>query len=115
MKSEMTGRVADYPTRIYVCSRTREEIEYLVDLCRYIIGWMPDGTPIYNGSCGRSDLGALGCENFRFDLEPLLKNPENAGKVYRCAHIRWAREHALDFVLPHMEANDPNPPETAQT
>lgn len=113
----MTGRIADYPTRIYVHSESEPDVEYLVDLTafpRYQEGIGPDARVVYNGSCGRSDMGVIGCRNFLFKCEPRLKEPENVGKIYRCKHIRWARENCLDFILPKMKEMDPNIPEEHQ-
>lgn len=115
MKDGMRCRIADYPTRGYVQSESEEGVEYLVDLTRFTVGWMEDGTPIYNGSCGRSDLGAIGCKDFIYRCEPMLKKPENAGKCYRCKHLRFFREHAIDFLLPKMQEMDPNHDESLQT
>lgn len=96
----MKGKVWDYPTRILVESESDSEDAYLVDLVEFKVGDQ------YNGSCQ--------CKHFICDLRPRLRNPDNTS-LYRCKHLRWAREHALDFVLPHMAANDPNIKEEHQT
>lgn len=111
----MIGRIADYPTRIYVHSESDKDAEYLVDLVAFPRELPGSETVIFNGSCGRSDLGALGCRDFLYRCEPRLKELENVGKIYRCKHIRWARENCLDFLLPVMQRNDPNHDETHQT
>ena len=91
------GEIYDYPTRILVHSETDSEGSYLVDLCAYPVGGL------YNGCCQ--------CRNWLYRCLPQLKKPENSGKIFRCKHIRWARENCLDFILPHMAASDPNTPE----
>lgn len=107
----MQGRIADYPTRIYVSSESESGVEFLVDLTAHPVK-TAQGT-VFNGSCGRSDLGAIGCRHFLFKCEPRLKERQ-PDKLYRCKHIAWARALALDFVLPHMKASDPNPDEHQQ-
>ncbi len=111
----MNCRIFDYPTRIVVSSESETDVEYVVDLCRFPVGLDQNGNMVFNGSCGRSDLGVKGCRNFIYKCEPMLKKPENMGKIYRCKHIREAREHALDFILPKMCEMDPNKPEEFQT
>ncbi len=100
----MQGEVYDYPTRILVQSEEEgDKTSYLVDLCAYDVNKFNLEKPLYNGACQ--------CADFMYRWRPKLRLMENQGKIYRCKHIRWAREHALDFILPHMCKNDPNPPE----
>jgi hypothetical protein len=96
-----------------VHSESESDQSYLVNLGRWPLGRDARGVMQYNGSCG---CGAgIGCKDFMYRCEPNLKKPENKGKVYRCKHIRWARENVLDFLIEHMARNDPNRPEEEQT
>lgn len=100
----MTGYVHDYPTRLVVHSESDGDGSYLVDLCAFPYGKDDQGNLLFNGACQ--------CRNFVFNCEPLLKKPDNAGRVYRCKHIRWARDNVLDYLLPVMKSHDPNLDET---
>lgn len=90
-------------------------MEYLVDLARFPRCTNQIGATVFNGSCGRSDLHAIGCRDFLFRHEPKMKDPAYDGKIFRCKHIRWARENCLDLVLEYLHRNDPNIPEEHQT
>lgn len=104
----MTARVPDYPTRIAVTSEEEPECEYLVDLVEWEIGLDPTNAIMqYNGSCQ--------CKDYLYRCLPRLKKPEFMGKIFRCKHIRWAREHALEFMLPKLKEADPNIHEDLQT
>ncbi len=103
----MYGKIHDYPTRLVVHSETDQDESYLVDLTAFQRGTSADGTPIYNGSCM--------CRHFAFSCEPKLKQPQYDGKIFRCKHIRWARENVLDYLLPVMKQHDPNIEESEQT
>ncbi len=96
----MSARIFDYPTRVMVSSEDKPEEEYLVDLVEWELGLDKAGNMEYNGSCD--------CKDFLFRCLPMLKKPENMGKVYRCKHLRFARDHALTFLLPHLKQSDPN-------
>jgi hypothetical protein len=96
----MTGRIFDYPTRLLVASEDNPDEEYLVDLVEWELGLNEHGVMTFNGSCQ--------CEDYLYRWLPRLKKPENMGKVFRCKHIRWAREHALEFMLPKLKDADPN-------
>lgn len=111
----MDVRPHDYPTRFFVTSRSKSDREYLVDLARYPIGVTPSGHTIFNGSCGRSDLGAYGCKDFLYRCEPFLQAAKNAGKACRCAHIHGAREQCLDIMIAELHDRDPNLDEQQQT
>ncbi len=103
----MHARVADYPTRVYVTSEEEPEAEYLVDLVEWEIGLSEQGFMQFNGSCQ--------CKDYLYRCLPRLKKPEDMGKVFRCKHVRWAREHALEFMLPRIKAADPNIEEKYQS
>lgn len=103
----MNGTISDYPTRVLVHSESDQDESYLVDLTAFQRGTSPDGTPIYNGSCL--------CRHFLFSCEPKLKDPQYGDKIFRCKHIRWARENVLDYLLPVMKKHDPNLDEEHQT
>src|SRR6478736_5337907 len=96
----MRGEVHDYPTRIMVLSEEDQEDAYLVDLTEFEVGLNDQGCMTFNGSCQ--------CKDFIYRWLPRIKKPENMGKVFRCKHIRWAREHALEFMLPKLKEADPN-------
>lgn len=96
----MTGHVHDYPTRILVSSEEEPDDAYLVDLVEWELGLNEHGIMTYNGSCQ--------CKSYLYRCLPRLKKPEFMGKVFRCKHIRWAREHALEFMLPKLKEADPN-------
>lgn len=109
----MTGDIHDYPTRYVVDSESENGESYLVDLSKWPLYKTDKGVQVYNGSCG---LGAeIGCKDFRYRCEPMLKKLENAGKVFRCKHIRWARDNVLDYLIAHCVQNDPNHDETLTT
>jgi len=95
----MTGEIWDYPTRIRVTSESDINDSYLVDLTDFPVNG------IFNGSCQ--------CQHFVCVLRPKIKTPGNTF-LHRCKHLRWARDHALDFILPHLKAADPNIPEDQQ-
>lgn len=99
----MECEIYDYPTRILVHSETDGEASYLVDLCAFPYAKDKRGDSLFNGACQ--------CKSFIFRCEPQLKKPENKGKVFRCKHIRHARDNALDYLLPFMCKADPNNPE----
>lgn len=103
----MQGEIHDYPTRILVHSEEEgDKAAYLVDLCAFDVNKDRLHAPIYNGACQ--------CKDFIYRWRPKLKDPVNSGKIYRCKHIRWARENCLDFILPKMAEMDPNLPEDHQ-
>lgn len=104
----MKARVADYPTRVYVTSEEEPDCEYLIDLLAWELGLDKDTALMqYNGSCQ--------CKDYLYRCLPRLKKAENMGRVFRCKHIRWAREHALEFMLPKLKEADPNIDEEFQT
>ena len=97
----MKGFIDGYPTRMVVQSESEgDKASYLVDLCAYPRGLNEQGTIVFNGSCQ--------CRDFVCRQEPKLKDPLNAGKVFRCKHCRWVRDNILDFILPLMCDKDPN-------
>lgn len=102
----MEAYVHDYPTRVMVSSRSDPNSWYLVDLCEHKVG------EEFNGSCqcGHFLLG----EGKRPSLKKQLEAPGNTA-IHRCAHIRYAREHALEILLPVLAAADPNHHESLQT
>ncbi len=102
----MTGEVWDYPTRILVHSEDDQEQSYLVDLTDHELGLSEQGCMTYNGGCQ--------CKDFLYRHLPRLKKPEFMGITMRCKHIRFAREHALEFMLPKLKLADPNHPESNQ-
>lgn len=105
----MKVRIDDYPTRFWVSSESDGGKEYIVSLCEFPIGTDDQGNLKFNGACGAPDgYRTHGCKDFIYRCEPALKKPENMGKVFRCKHVRAAREHALDFMLPYLCKNDPN-------
>lgn len=89
----LSGEIYDYPTRMLVHSESVTGDSYLVDLTAYQVG------EVFNGSCT--------CPSFKLTMERKLKQSENE-RIYRCKHIRWARENVLDYLLPVMKASDPN-------
>lgn len=103
----MHGEVHDYPTRVLVHSEEDDNQAYLVDLTEFELGLSDNGNMTYNGSCQ--------CKDYLYRCLPRLKKPEFMGKVFRCKHIRWARDHALEFMLPRLKQADPNHPEGLQT
>lgn len=61
-----------------VASKSRPEIEHLVDLA------------------GLNGNGECSCENFEFRLKPEI---EKTGKIKRCVHIEAARSALCDAVV----------------
>jgi len=53
-------------------------------------------------------------EGKRPSLKKQLEAPGNTS-IHRCAHIRYAREHALEILLPVLASADPNKHESFQT
>ena len=102
----MTGEIYDKPTRILVHSESDGESSYLVDLCAYPVEVAPDQR-VCNGVCQ--------CRDFIYRCEPKLKRPEHAGKIFRCKHLRWARENCFDTILLYLAGIDPNLSEKEQT
>jgi hypothetical protein len=97
----MTGELYDSPVHILVHSESEgDKASYLVDLCGYDVNrYNPTVGALYNGGCQ--------CKDFLYRCLPKLKDPFN-DKVFRCKHIRWARENCLDFILPYLAKSDPN-------
>lgn len=95
----MTGVIQDSPNRILVHSETDGEASYLVDLCAYPVEVEP-GKVVCNGVCQ--------CKNFIYQCGPKLKQPEHAGKIFRCKHLRWARENCFDTILLYLREHDLN-------
>lgn len=85
----MTGEIYDYPTRVRVDSESHPGESYLCDLAANNL----------NGSCT--------CPNFALRLAPRLKEPENK-LIYRCKHLKWAREFVLDYLVKELDERDPN-------
>lgn len=79
----MSAKVHDNPLRYLVASRTRDDIEHLVELDAY------EG----NGRCS--------CEQFTFRLEGELKNTPDIkpSDATRCHHICEAREAFTDEII----------------
>lgn len=106
----MTGEVFDYPTRILVRSESDPDDAYLVELTDFPVPQVGEGGEvhdIFNGSCQ--------CKHFICDLRPRLRDPNNKS-IYRCKHLNWARQHAMDRVLlPYLKKSDPNIPDEHQT
>lgn len=102
----MHGQVQDWPTRILVHSEEDDNEAYLVELTEWELGLNEQGTMTFNGSCQ--------CKDFIYRCEPRLKRDENMGKVFRCKHIKWARDHALEIMLPKLKALDKNIPDSQQ-
>ena len=103
----LRGEIFDYPTRVLVNSEEKPEEVYLVDLTALPRGIDHDGYMQFNGSCQ--------CKDFIYRCLPKLKIPENKGMICRCKHLRYAREHALSFILPELKKADPNTDEDTQT
>lgn len=74
----LTVRPYDSPLRMTVTSKSRPDIEHLVDL----------GSLRGNGVCS--------CEHFQFRLLPELKT---GAKIKRCQHILAARAALVDIVI----------------
>lgn len=110
------------PHRFWVSSESDGDKEYCVELGRFPLGFSDQGAMIFNGACmattdpNLSSDGPcmVGCRNFLYRCEPMLRKPENMGKVFRCKHIRAAREHALDLIIPFLVKADPNTPNESQ-
>lgn len=97
----MKGQVFGYPTSLMVESESDgDKSTYMVRLCDYPLGLSPSGVMQYNGSCT--------CRDFVCRKAPMLKDPTNTGKVFRCKHLGWARNNILDLILPVLCDNDPN-------
>ena len=106
----MTGEMFDSPTRILVNSESgSQEPPYLVELTDFPIqvnGENGEVIEVFNGSCQ--------CKNFICSLRPRLRDPKNKA-FYRCKHILWARQHALDrVILPFLKKTDKNTPDEYQ-
>lgn len=71
------------PLRFMVRSR-RSASRYLVDLEPYRL----------NGQCG--------CHHFQYRLEPTLAKGEAPHASLRCYHIKRARAHILEKLLPKL-------------
>jgi len=98
----MKGEPWDYPTRWLVESESKTGDAYVVNLTdpEFMVGG------VYNGSCT--------CRHFTCTLAPKLRNPLNTF-IYRCKHLHYSREALVDFMLPKIQAADPNTPEEHQT
>lgn len=98
-----------------VSSQSDTGKEYVVNICLHEIGLDADGNMDYNGACletrTESEFSPHGCEHFRYKCEPKLKDPNNMGKVFRCAHIRAARDQAFKIMLPHLAKTNLNIPD----
>ncbi len=76
-------------------------------------------THLLNGTIqdNAKDAFKRGRSSIRFVI-PVARDRWNKGMAQRDPKtgriVRWAREHALDFILPHMCAADPNQPEHLQ-
>lgn len=103
----MKGQIHDYPTRMVVHSETTQEDSYLVDLTAFPRGFSEEGVQVFNGSCT--------CDHFRYNCKPKMHMPMYDKALFRCKHIRWARENVLDYLLPVMKQHDPNIDEEHQT
>lgn len=102
------------PHQFWVSSESDGNVEYCVELGAYPLGVNEHGIPAFNGACGRTPARICGCRDFKFRCEPKLKNPNNAGKAFRCKHCRAVREFALDLLIPHLVKCDPNMPDEDQ-
>lgn len=71
----------DNVLRYHVKSRSRREVEHVVDL------------ELYGGN------GACSCEHFSYRLEPFLKKGAKPADNLRCRHIREARAKLTDDVV----------------
>lgn len=97
--------------RYIVTSESETGREYVVDLCQFPVGLDKDGVMEYNGACTEThDLHKdiwyeYGCRDFIYRCERPIKQPENMGKIFRCKHIRSAREFALKLIVQHLGAN----------
>jgi len=111
----MKARLLDNSTHEFlVSSESEHEKDYRVLLGIFPIGKNEDGVMLYNGCCGPDPAMQTGCKDFRYRCLPNLRKPENEGKIFRCKHIRCAREFALDYILPILVKYDPNLPDTHQ-
>ncbi len=108
MRVEMDG---NDPCRFWVTSESDSNEKYIVDLCEYPIGLDQDGNMDFNGVCGLTNARIHGCRDFIYRCEPMLKKPQNMGKVFRCKHLRCARDYAFKLLLPHLAKNRVNLPE----
>lgn len=103
------------PCRYVVSSESDSGKEYVVDLCRYPLGKDAEGNLIFNGACVATQGDCkhegehvMGCRDFVFRCEPLLRRERNVGKAFRCKHCRAARDYALTCLLPYLAKNRPN-------
>jgi hypothetical protein len=85
--SEIVRRY-DSNLRYFVRSRSRPEVEHLVELDKW------DG----NGACM--------CENFRFDRLRRLKAGATPCEHTRCWHIERAREWLVDKLIRQLAAKE---------
>ncbi len=88
----------DGALRWIVTSRTRPEIEHLVDL---------DG---FGG------IGRCSCEHFEFRIAPDLRDGNRSGKAHRCSHILAARNAFCDAMIQSLhrlrQTRAATPPQT---
>lgn len=107
------------PCTYVVSSESDSGIDYVVDLCQHPIGLDSEGNMDYNGACistrGPKEWTQFGCRDFIYRCEPRLKEPNNMGKIFRCKHIRCARDYAFRLLLPYIAKNRPNIPDEHQT
>jgi hypothetical protein len=100
------------PCCYLVSSESDNGVEYVVDLCLHPLGLDEDGNQDFNGACistrGTSEWTEAGCRDFVYRCAPMLKKPENKGKVYRCKHCRAARDYAFRLLLPYVAKSRPN-------
>lgn len=111
MKVELDGNDC---CRYWVTSESEPGVKYIVDLCEIELGLDKEGIPEFNGVCGLTNERIHGCRDFAFRCIPLLKHPENKGKVFRCKHIRAAESYALKLLKPYMRAHRVNTHEDSQ-
>lgn len=99
------------PCVYIVSSETDAGLEYIVDLCVHPLGLDKDGNMDYNGACigtrGKDEWLEHGCRDFIFRCEPAIRKPENMGRIYRCKHVRAARDYAFRLLLPYIAKNRP--------
>lgn len=93
------------PCRYWVSSESDNGVEYIVDLCEWEVGLDNEGIMQYNGVCGLTHERIHGCRDFIFRCEPMLKKPDNMGKIFRCKHIKAAESYALKLLKPFMKAH----------
>lgn len=90
------------PCWYLVGSESDGDTEYLVGLCENSLGLDAEGIEQFNGICGSPGDHIMGCADYQYRCAGQLKKEINRGKVFRCKHIRAAREHALNLLLPYM-------------